>query len=258
MNEERTLTGSSSVPQLSSLTAVILAGGFGTRLRSAVGELPKPLAPVAGRPFLTYLLDQLARAGVRQAVLCTGYHGERIRAELGHEYAGVTLVYSHETEPLGTGGAIRQALAHIDSDTVLVLNGDSYCAADFAAFHAWHAQQRGEGTLLLAHQADTRSFGRVETDNTGRIAKFWEKGDIAEPGWINAGVCLFARRLLEEIPTGRAISLEKEMYPRWIERGLYGWRSEAPFLDIGTPASYRRAAAFFAALVATPAKAAIR
>jgi histidinol-phosphate phosphatase family protein len=157
------------------------------------------------------------------------------------------LRYSRETEPLGTAGAIRLALPMIESEEVLVLNGDSYCAADFAEHVRAHRASDHHGSLLLTLVSDASRFGQVLTRDDGRITDFLEKQPTAQAGWINAGIYVFQRHLLREIALGRAVSLEREMLPNWIPRGLGTLRSDAKFLDIGTPESYRAAAEFFAA-----------
>jgi NDP-sugar pyrophosphorylase family protein len=227
-------------------TAVILAGGLGTRLRPAVADRPKALAPVAGRPFITYLLDQLEATSVRRVVLLTGYRGDQVRRELGERYGRLTLAYSPEPSPLGTGGALRAAVPMIDSPTVLALNGDSYCGVDMAAFAAAHHRRGGGASLALTRVGDAGRYGRVKTDRGGRVTAFAEKQAGGGPGWVNAGVYLFERRLLEAAPAGRPASLEREWLPAWVAGGaVFGFRSAAPFLDIGTPESYAAAAAFF-------------
>jgi len=232
-------------------TAVVLAGGLGTRLRSVVADRPKVLAPVRGRPFLAYLLDQVAAAGIREAVLCTGYLGEDVRTAFGDAHADLRLIYSQESSPLGTAGALRQALPLVpeSADTLLVLNGDSYCETDIRAFEAWHRARGAVASIALVEVADTRRYGRVQTDPDGRVVRFEEKGEAAGPGWINAGQYLLERRLVESVPAapgGGAVSLEREVFPAWVGRGLCGHRSGGPFIDIGTPESYARAEAFFA------------
>ena len=231
---------------LADVTAVILAGGLGTRLRSVVADRPKVLAEVHGRPFLAYLLDQLAAAGIRYVVLCTGYLGEQVEAVFGHSYRDMDIVYSQESLPLGTAGALRLACPFFKSDTVLVMNGDSFCDADLAAFWNWHGEQRVPATLLLTQVPDTTRYGRVQVGANGRIVSFVEKGHTSGRGWINAGIYLFTRHLLQTIPPGRSVSIEKESFPRWIDQGLSGYQSEGRFIDIGTPESYARAEAFFA------------
>ena len=236
------LTEPGSIP----LTAVILAGGFGTRLRAVVSDRPKVLAEVNGRPFLAYLLDQLADAGVQSVVLCTGYKAEMIEAEFGDTYRGMSLRYSPEPEPLGTAGAIRLALPLIDTEQVLILNGDSYCDADVRSYYEEHLQRGTVGSLLLTHVEDASRFGKVLADAAGCVTDFQEKQPNSGDGWINAGLYLLSRELIAEIPPEGAVSLEREMLPGWIPRGLGTTCSKARFLDIGTPESYDEAAEFFA------------
>ncbi len=237
--------------ELRDVTAVILAGGLGTRLRPTVADRPKGLAPVLNRPFLTHLLDQFAAAAVRRAVLLTGFGAEQVRRDLGTTHAGLTLVHSPEASPLGTAGALRAAAAHLTAPTVLLLNGDSYCHADLAAFAAFHRLRRADVSLVLTRVEDAGRFGRVETDLAGRVTAFAEKQAGGGPGWINAGLYLLARRLLDEIPAGRPVSLEREMLPAWVGSAcMYGFPCRGPFLDIGTPESYAVAEAFFASLPA--------
>jgi NDP-sugar pyrophosphorylase family protein len=228
------------------LPALILAGGFGTRLRGVLPELPKLLAPVNGRPFVRYLLDRLERAGVREVVFCTGYRAEQIRAEFERSPTPITLKFSHETHPLGTGGAVRQALQVIDAESFLVLNGDSYIDCDLQPFMDWHNQHGRLGSLLLTHVDDASRFGTVVTDERGVIEAFREKEGRPVPGWINAGVYLLSRRLLEPLAEGQPYSIEKDLFPRWLPHGLGGYRVQAAFLDIGTPESLAQASAFLA------------
>lgn len=231
---------------LDGVTAVILAGGLGTRLRSVVADRPKVLAQVLSKPFLAYLLDQVAGVGVRHVVFCVGYLSEQIRAAFGAVYAEMHLVYSQESMPLGTAGALRLALPLLQSETVLVMNGDSFCQVDLGAFWVWHFARDANATLLLTEVADTRRYGRVQVDEEGSILGFDEKDAIGGAGWINAGIYLLSRHLLLAIPTNRFVSLESEMFPTWINQGLYGYRSGGRFLDIGTPEAYAAAENFFA------------
>lgn len=230
---------------LASVTATILAGGLGTRLRSVVPDRPKVLADIGGKPFLVYLLDQLTRSGISRVVLCTGYMGDQVRAMFEDTYGSLCLNYSQERSPLGTGGALRLALPLITSDTVLVMNGDSVCAADLNAFWTWHCTRGAAATILLTEVADTTRYGRVLVDADGRVLSFAEKDGGSGPGWINAGVYLCRRNLLETIPPDHEISLEREMFPNWIGASLFGFRSQGRFLDIGVPESYAQAESFF-------------
>lgn len=226
-------------------TAAILVGGLGTRLSSVVRDRPKALADVRGRPFLTYLLDQLDDAGIRHAVLCTGHRGEQVEQTLGPRYRGIRLVYSREHSPLGTAGALRLALPRIPSAVVLVMNGDSCCSADLNEFQAWHRGSGLLGSILLSWVADSSRFGRVCVDDEGRVRRFEEKRPESGAGWINAGVYLLPADLLREIPKERAVSLEREVLPDWLRRGIGGYRSRSRFLDIGIPESYAQAERFF-------------
>ena len=231
---------------LGDVTALILAGGLGTRLRSVVADRPKVLAPVAGRPFLAFLLDQLADAGIGRVVLCTGHLGEQIRDWLGPVYRGLPIQYSQETAPLGTGGALRQAHLLINTGALLVMNGDSFCEVDLAEFHARHLGWQTAASILVRWVPDARRFGRVRLDETGLVCGFDEKSGPEGPGWINAGIYWLSLDLIRTIPTGLAISLEREVLPIWVEAGLvHGYAGQGTFLDIGTPAAYRDAQSFF-------------
>ena len=227
---------------LAGVTVAILAGGLGTRLRPVVADRPKVLAPVAGRPFLAYLLDQVAAAGLRDVVLCIGHLGEQVWATFGEARGRVRLAYAQESAPLGTAGALRLALPLLTSETVLVLNGDSYCAVDLGAFWAWQGRCPSNAALVLTKVSDTARYGQVHVNAAGRVASFAEKGSEGGPGWINAGIYLLPRAWLGTIPAKRSVSLEREMFPAWLDGGVYGYRSRGQFLDIGTPDSYARAA----------------
>ena len=230
---------------LASVTAAILAGGLGTRLRSVVADRPKVLAEIRGRPFLAYLLDQLAAAGVRTVVLCTGYLDEQVQATFGDAYGNLRLVYSQESSPLGTAGALRLALPLLESDPVMVLNGDSYCDTGLNEFVAWHLNGDRVGSLLLTWVEDTSRYGTVAVGEDGKVLGFHEKQGVPQPGWINAGVYLLSRELLNSIPADQEVSIEREVFPAWVGRGLRAYQVRAPFVDIGTPESYAEAQRFF-------------
>jgi NDP-sugar pyrophosphorylase family protein len=230
--------------------AMILAGGLGTRLACVLPDTPKVLAPVAGRPFLAYLLDALADAGIHEAILCTGYRAESVERAFGTRFREMLLRYSHETQPLGTGGALRHAMRLTRADTMLALNGDSFIAGDFPAFLAWHRANGFAASLVLAQVDDCSRFGTVDTDSHGVIRSFAEKTGRAEAGWINAGVYLLSRPLLASLPQGQMLSIERDVFPSWLSVGLGGYRSSGAFLDIGTPESFAQAETFLAGLEA--------
>jgi D-glycero-alpha-D-manno-heptose 1-phosphate guanylyltransferase len=233
------------VNSLEKVTAVVLAGGLGTRLGAVVNDRPKVLAEIGGKPFLAYLLDFLSASGFHSVVLCTGFLGEQIRLRFGEKYGNLNLQYSQETSPLGTAGALRLAFPLFQSESVLIMNGDSFCDADLANFREWHTSHDADASMLLVEMSDTRRFGRVEVDADGLVLGFHEKDDKDSPGLINAGIYLIRRRLLWEIPEGRSVSLERDMIPGWVGQRLFGYTCKARFIDIGTPESYASAAEFF-------------
>jgi len=236
---------SGTTPSTAVTTVAILAGGRGTRLRPAVDDRPKALANVSGRPFIAYLLDQLDTAGFRRVVICSGYRGDQLRTGLGSAHGRLEIQYSHEAEPLGTAGALRLAAPLLDTDPVLVLNGDSFCDVDLRVFFEHHLATSAVATILLVHRADSSRYGSVTIDANGEIVDFVEKGDAIGPGWINAGVYLLGRRLLATLGGEGALSLERQVFPAWVGRGLFGVGLGGRFIDIGTPESYAAAAEFF-------------
>ena len=228
------------------LTAAILAGGLGTRLRGVIADRPKVLAPVGGRPFLALLLDQLADAGIRKVVFLTRHRAEQVREAFGETYDGMRLIYAEEPSPLGTAGAVRRALPLITGSRVLLLNGDSYCDVPVDEFYEQHCRQNAGASLALVQAPDTSRFGQIRLDGIGRVIAFEEKGQARGRGWINAGVYLIERKVLAELSVNQPLSLEHEVLPVWVSRRLvYGMECGERFIDIGTPESYSKAAAFF-------------
>ena len=229
------------------ITVALLAGGLGTRLRSVVSDRPKVLAPIGTRPFLAYLLDQVANAGCRSVVLCTGYLGEQIASAFGQNYDSLRIAYSQEQELLGTGGALRLAMPQLESDCVLVMNGDSFCRIGLGDFWHWHCRQQATASMALARVVRSERYGSVKFDDTGQVVDFSEKKNSGET-WINAGIYFLSQEFLRSIPQGGSVSLERDIFPQWVGRGLYGYRAPGPFLDIGTPEDFAAAEAFFARL----------
>jgi D-glycero-alpha-D-manno-heptose 1-phosphate guanylyltransferase len=231
---------------LSMVTAAILAGGTGSRLRPVLADRPKVLAPVGGRPYLTYLLDRLAEVPVRKVVLLTGYLADQVHRAVGDRYRGMRLIHSVEPMPLGTGGALQRALQYLASRQILLMNGDSWCDVSLEDFHSQHCQQGARLSLVLSSCADSARFGQVQVAEDGHLLSFAEKTE-AGSGWINAGIYLLERSLIAEIPEKVPVSLERELLPAWFARGerVYGYCSRGRFIDIGTPQSYAEAASFF-------------
>lgn len=215
------------------MEAVVLAGGLGTRLRAAVSDVPKPMAPVQGRPFLERLLDYWIDQGVRRAILAVGYMHDTIRRHFGDQYRGCPITYSVEEQPLGTGGALVQALPLVRDKTFLALNGDTYFAIPLASFIDFHRRHGAKASLSLFRSDNPRYTG-ISLAPDGRVAGF------SGQGAANAGVFLFERSAIEQLPAG-ASSLEKDLLPR-LMGGLYGCIFDAPFVDIGLPEDWRAAA----------------
>jgi histidinol-phosphate phosphatase family protein len=229
---------------LGGITAYVLAGGLGTRLRESVPDRPKALAEVLGRPYIYHLLDQLAEAGLRRVVLCTGHLGRMLEDAVGARYRGLEIAHSREEAPLGTGGALALAFSRHPSELALCLNGDSFAECDLAAYARWFETRAEAGALLLARVDDAGRYGRVDVDGAGKVAGFEEKGG-GGPGGVSAGVYLLRPRALAGLTPGEAASLERDVFPRLARQGdLCAWAGCARFLDIGTPESFAAAGRF--------------
>jgi len=239
------IAGAGSVPL--DVDAIILAGGKGTRLRVLHPDSQKVVLSVGGRPFLERIIDQLTRVGCRRIVFAVGYKSDQVKALLQDDGRNrPELVVSEEAVPLGTGGAVRLALEKTETAQVLVLNGDSYVQADLEAFHAFHLRRKARASVLLVRADSMRRFGAVETGPDGRISAFHEKNpDLSGPGYVNAGIYIFSRAFLEEIPVGVPMSLEVDLFQREVGDELYGMKQDVPFIDIGTPGSFSDADRFF-------------
>ncbi|HKX11342.1 MAG TPA: nucleotidyltransferase family protein [Stellaceae bacterium] len=229
------------------MEAVVLAGGLGTRLRERVPDTPKAMAPVAGRPFLAWLLDHLAEAGVRRVILSVGYLGEAIRSFFGKRYGTLELAYAIETSPLGTGGGLRNALriASPSDEPIWTLNGDSIVRMDYPGMWSAHRIRAGNSravTLAITAAPDASRYGAVEI-REGRIVGFNPAGTERE-ALINAGVYLFHRRVLEGWSLPAAFSLEADFLARLADRlEIHAFQTEGWFIDIGVPTDYERAQA---------------
>jgi mannose-1-phosphate guanylyltransferase len=224
--------------------AIILVGGDGTRLRPVTSRVPKPVAPVVERPFVAYILDDLARHGVERAIFSTGYLAEAIEAQIGDGAAyGLRVDYAVETEPLGTAGAVANCADQLDDGSFYVFNGDVLSDVDLTALAALHAGKGGMGTIFLTPVEDPRRYGLVELRKDGSVASFLEKpGEWEGTALINAGVYVLEHEVLEMIPRGRLFSIERGVFPRLAQAGsLYGYVDSGYWRDIGTPESYLQA-----------------
>lgn len=225
--------------------AIVLAGGFGTRLRAIVGSVPKPLAPVAGRPFLAWLLDRMARDGIRRCILATGYMADSIEACIGERWQGMDVIYSREDEPLGTGGAVRLAARRLLGCGVHVVNGDTWLEYAPSALEEAALQSGVSLSIALAYVEDVSRYGAVEVAG-GRALAFHEKGSSGS-GRINAGCYFLSEAALSALPTTSSFSFEHDvLQPRAAAGDVVAFEQTAGFIDIGVPEDYARAQLIFA------------
>ena len=234
------------VPAPIDVDAVVLVGGQGTRLRPLTLSAPKPMLPTAGVPFLEHLLSRIHQVGIRHVVLGTSYKAETFTEYFGDgSAAGLDIEYLVEDEPLGTGGAIRNVAGRLRADTVMVFNGDILSGLDLSALLATHHDNNADVTLHLVRVPDPRAFGSVPTDPDGRVQAFLEKTDNPPTDQINAGCYVFRRSVLESIPAGRVVSVERETFPGLLAAGarVFGQVDASYWLDLGTPAAFVRGSA---------------
>jgi len=221
------------------MEAIVLAGGLGTRLRQIVADVPKPMAPIGGRPFLAILLNALASKGFRRVILSVGFMAEKISGYFGLQHAGMELVYVVEDQPLGTGGGVRLAMEQIVSDHVFVFNGDTFLNLETVCVEQqWQARQR---PLIVGREVpDTARYGRLLAE--GRVViGFTEKG-IYGPGLINAGCYVLRRGQLDRFPVGMSFSLESDFLDQAVRRGDFDvFVTDGQFIDIGIPEDFLRA-----------------
>ncbi len=221
---------------------VILAGGLGTRLRSEIGtRLPKPMAPVSGKPFLAYILDRLSEAGATRVVLAVGYHYEVIEAYLGAKYRSMEIVYSCEETPLGTGGAVYEAAKSVTTEDFIVLNGDTLFDIDLTTFYRFHKEHQAPISVALRMVEDTSRYGSVETDGT-MLTAFREKAESVGKGLINGGVYAVNKAWLLHLIQPHKFSFERDILQAMApQRIFYGKAFSDYFVDMGIPADYQRA-----------------
>lgn len=229
--------------------AVLLVGGMGTRLQPILASTPKPLARVGNMPFLELLVLQLRSQGICRMVMCTGHLAGQIEEEFsdGRKW-GVAIDYSKEPRPLGTAGAVKLAEPHLqEASDFLVMNGDSFLELDFLQFIRFHRAHGGLMSMAVRRVPDAARYGTVQLDAHDRIVAFTEKTGAQAPGIVNGGVYVFNRAILEHIAQGPA-SLERDVFPRLLERGVYAFEQHGMFIDIGTPEDYARAQALSSSL----------
>ena len=227
------------------MQAILLCGGMGTRLRSVVSDRPKPMADICGKPFLQYLLEMLREKGITEVIFALGYMGEMIEEYFQDGSAfGLKIAYSYEEDPLGTGGAIRNALPKILEEEVLVLNADTYFPMDYQGLYRFHQENDGDFSLATRAVPDISRYGAVRRDAAGRILAWNEKlEDGGQPlaGEINGGIYVMKKSLIAEIPEGKQ-SLEQDCVPKWLSEGkrIFGLPFDGYFMDIGIPKDYQQ------------------
>lgn len=227
------------------MQAIVLVGGEGTRLRPLTNDVPKPALTLVDRPFLTYMIEWLAGHGVTEAVFACGFLPDVLRETVGEgEHAGVRLSYVAEPDRRGTGGAIRFAADSLGErldERFMALNGDVLTDLDLTALQEDHAASGAAATLALYPVEDSSAYGLVSLDGDGAVTEFLEKTGAAVPGEINAGAYVLERSVLDLIPPGREVSIEREVFPKLIDNGLHGKRLDGYWMDIGTPERYLEA-----------------
>src|SRR3989304_6548425 len=225
---------------------ILLAGGLGSRLRATVPDLPKPMAPIHGRPFLEYLLDYWAGQGVSRFVLSVGYKRDIIEEHFGARYKGTEVDYAVEDQPRGTGGGLLLALKHLRrTGPFLIMNGDTFFEVDLAPMRHYHQERRAELTIALREGEANSRYGGVGIDNKGKIKTFDNRARTTDRALINGGVYLAEKSAFAGMaPESDApVSIEDQLYPRMLAEGrrMYGFPSSGRFIDIGVPEDYRRA-----------------
>jgi D-glycero-alpha-D-manno-heptose 1-phosphate guanylyltransferase len=220
--------------------AIVLAGGLGTRLRSVISDLPKPMAPVNGKPFLHYIFQYLVKQQIKEVVLAVGYKHETICDFFGDAYAGISIKYSLEEEPMDTGGGIKQAFEQVEG-AAFVINGDTFFDVELSALYQFYKDTGCDLALSLKQLQNFDRYGTVKVDGQGRIIQFDEKKFIAE-GLINGGVYYLHKNLFEKTGSSGKFSLEKDVLEKYAGTlKFYGKTFPGYFIDIGIPEDYQKA-----------------
>ncbi len=229
----RSGTGGIGLKILQDIDVVILCGGLGKRIRELTGDLPKPMVWIDRQPFLEIVLNYLKSYGFRRFIFCTGYHGQKIQEYFKDKMGCITL-FSQEPEPLGTAGALKYCESHLESETILVLNGDSFCPLDYSNFLSFHVDIKRAVSIAVIGSKGRKDGGSILIDEEKRILSFDEKEESAGP-YMNAGIYLMERKVLSEIPDKKPCSLEYEFFPDLLSQGVYAYFTPAQVYDIGTP-----------------------
>ena len=224
-------------------TAIILAGGRGTRLKTIISDLPKPMAPIMNVPFLTYQLNYLKHFGIKKVIFSVGYLSEKIIAHYNQSFENISIEYSIEKNPLGTGGGIRMAMSNLNEDLVLILNGDSFFDLNLEQFYNLHLEQKAEFSLALRYVNNSERYGNIEFNSSHQITSFIEKNQLNQSGYINAGVYILSKKLyLQNTKPDINFSIEKDFFEKQLNQLIIkGFEFKDYFIDIGIPEDYLKA-----------------
>ncbi|MBI3601322.1 MAG: NTP transferase domain-containing protein [Candidatus Omnitrophica bacterium] len=217
---------------------VILCGGLGKRLKGVTGGAQKVLAKIDGKPFISVLIDYIASQGGKRFILCTGHDAQGVVKSLKGAHPGLTIVFSKEDEPLGTGGAIKKGARLVKSKQFIAMNGDCFCMIDYKQLLAYHLKQQAKATLAVTKLDDTHDYGTIEIDTKKRITAFKEKQSGLESALVNTGTYCFNKDVFSWVETEEKFSLEYDFFPYLVEQGFYAFEVENKFIDIGTPERY--------------------
>ena len=221
--------------------AIILAGGLGTRLKDIISDLPKPMAPINNRPFLEYLLDFINNFAIKHVVLFVSYKSEVIKNHFGKNYKNIKLSYSEKNPPPDTGGSIISCLSKIKNKNVLVINGDTLFHINLKEFYTFHKNKKADFSVALKAMRNVSRYGSVKIDGEKKIIGFEEKNKNGE-GLINGGFYLIKKNIFKKFRLPEKFSIEKDFLEKnYEQKNFYGYTSQAYFIDIGTPASYKQA-----------------
>ena len=221
---------------MSNLDVLILCGGFGKRLKQIGKNLPKPMVEINGSPFLEILIEYISSYGFRRFILCTGFKSEVIDRYFKNKNDNNTYLISKEDQPLGTGGGIKNAESFLSSSSFIALNGDSICRLNLRNFVEFHKSNNASLSMAVTKIDDMNEYGSVIIDEGSEIKGFNEKSIKNKgPGLINAGIYLIDKKILNQIPSGKNISIEKEIFPYMVGKNFFGFKTEEKLFDIGTP-----------------------
>ena len=235
---------------LSEIDVVILCGGIGKRLRDSIGESQKSMAKIGDRPFLDIVLKCFVDQGIRRVVLCTGYKSREVEDYYKQNSFGLDIEFSNEAEPLGTGGAIKNARSFVKSDPFFALNGDSFCAINYEKFLDFYIQKKANAAIAVSKVVDRKDYGSILIDDSKRIVSFEEKNaSSSEPDnrdfYINAGVYCFSNKIFSLMPEKKLFSVEYDFFAEKFDNDFFGFEVQNEFVDIGTPSRLEKAKEFF-------------